>query len=75
MEPKINEKAWEPKLEEQILKNWNDTGLYDFILEDTNYTIDTPPPYPSGRPWHIGAAPHYSQIELQECLEKMSISQ
>ena len=34
MEPKINEKAWEPKLEEQILKNWNDTGLYDFILED-----------------------------------------
>jgi len=72
MEPKINEKAWEPKLEEQILKNWNDTGLYDFILEDTNYTIDTPPPYPSGRPWHIGAASHYSQIDMIARTARMS---
>ena len=30
----------------------------------TTHTIDTPPPYPSGRPWHIGAAAHYSQIDM-----------
>ncbi len=64
MEPKITEKAWEPKLEEVILKKWEDEKLYDFKLEDNNYTIDTPPPYPSGRPWHIGAASHYAQIDM-----------
>ncbi|MEM2707509.1 MAG: valine--tRNA ligase [Candidatus Pacearchaeota archaeon] len=26
--------------------------------------IDTPPPYPSGRPWHIGAAIAYSQMDM-----------
>ena len=64
MEPKITEKAWEPKLEDAILKKWDDEKLYDFKLQDENYTIDTPPPYPSGRPWHIGAASHYSQIDM-----------
>ena len=64
MEPKITEKAWNPDLERQVLKKWEETGLYDFVLADENYTIDTPPPYPSGRPWHIGAASHYSQIDM-----------
>ena len=64
MEPKITEKAWEPKLEDAILKKWDDDKLYDFKLQDENYTIDTPPPYPSGRPWHIGAASHYAQIDM-----------
>ena len=64
MEPKITEKAWEPKLEDAILKKWDDEKIYDFKLQDENYTIDTPPPYPSGRPWHIGAASHYSQIDM-----------
>ena len=33
--------------------------------ENNNYyVIDTPPPYPSGKPWHIGAAAHYSQIDM-----------
>ena len=64
MEPKIAEKAWEPELEEAILKKWDDEKLYDFKLQDENYTIDTPPPYPSGRPWHIGAASHYAQIDM-----------
>ena len=64
MDPKITEKAWEPKLEEAILKKWDDEKLYDFKLQDENYTIDTPPPYPSGRPWHIGAASHYAQIDM-----------
>jgi len=64
MEPKITEKAWEPKLEDAILKKWEEEKLYDFELHNENYTIDTPPPYPSGRPWHIGAASHYAQIDM-----------
>ena len=64
MEPKITEKAWNPELESQVLQKWEEIGLYDFVLNDENYTIDTPPPYPSGRPWHIGAASHYSQIDM-----------
>ena len=64
MEPKIQEKAWNPELELQIINQWEDSQLYQFIPQDSNYTIDTPPPYPSGRPWHIGAASHYAQIDM-----------
>ena len=64
MEPKIQEKAWNPELELKILKQWKESHLYDFVLKDENFTIDTPPPYPSGRPWHIGAAAHYAQIDM-----------
>ena len=64
METKISEKAWNPELEQQVLKKWDDENLYQFNLAEENYTIDTPPPYPSGRPWHIGAASHYSQIDM-----------
>ena len=64
MEPKITEKAWDPRLEKDILESWQKNGLYDFVPGDNNFVIDTPPPYPSGRPWHIGAAVHYSQIDM-----------
>ena len=64
MEPKINEKAWNPELEKEILKQWDEEKIYAFNPTDDNFTIDTPPPYPSGRPWHIGAAAHYSQIDM-----------
>ena len=64
MEPKIKEKTWNPELEFQVLQRWEENHLYDFVLADENYTIDTPPPYPSGRPWHIGAASHYAQIDM-----------
>ncbi len=64
MEPKITEKAWNPELEKKILKQWEEEKIYDFVPQEKNYTIDTPPPYPSGRPWHIGAAAHYSQIDM-----------
>ena len=64
MDPKIQEKAWNPQLEQDILKQWQDSHLYDFELHDENFVIDTPPPYPSGRPWHIGAAAHYAQIDM-----------
>lgn len=68
MEPKISQKAWNPELEKEILEEWELDGIYDFTpnndTNNKNYTIDTPPPYPSGRPWHIGAAAHYSQIDM-----------
>ena len=79
MEPKIAEKAWNPELEKEILKQWVNEKTYEFVLKEENFTIDTPPPYPSGRPWHIGAAAHYSQIDmiarLQEWQERMCIFQ
>ena len=34
MEPKITEKAWDPKLEDEILKKWEDEKLYNFKLQD-----------------------------------------
>jgi len=64
MEPKITEKAWNPELEEKVLKKWQEEETCKFTLAEKNYTIDTPPPYPSGRPWHIGAAAHYAQIDM-----------
>jgi valyl-tRNA synthetase len=64
MEPKIAEKAWNPILEKEILTQWINEKTYEFIPKENNFTIDTPPPYPSGRPWHIGAAAHYSQIDM-----------
>ena len=64
MEPKISEKAWNPELEKRVLKKWQEEDTYKFTPTNQNYTIDTPPPYPSGRPWHIGAAAHYSQIDM-----------
>ncbi len=72
MEPKIQEKVWEPKIETSIAKDWEESGIYDFSIKDSNYTIDTPPPYPSGRPWHIGAASHYAQIDMIARTARMS---
>ena len=64
MEPKIQEKVWDPKIESEIRKKWEDSKLYEFKSDTDGYTIDTPPPYPSGRPWHIGATAHYAQIDM-----------
>jgi len=64
MEPKIQEKVWDPKIESDIRKKWEDSNLYEFHPDTDGYTIDTPPPYPSGSPWHIGAAAHYAQIDM-----------
>jgi valyl-tRNA synthetase len=64
MDPKIQEKVWDPKIESDIRKKWENSKLYEFQADTDGYTIDTPPPYPSGRPWHIGAAAHYAQIDM-----------
>ena len=65
MQQKINEKIWNSNNENVILKKWHEERIYEFKVSDRdNYVIDTPPPYPSGRPWHMGAAAHYAQIDM-----------
>ncbi len=66
LKPKIKEKRWNPELEKKIGKLWIDERLYVFNKNTKKkvFSIDTPPPYPSGRPWHVGAAAHYSQIDM-----------
>lgn len=73
MEPKIKEKSWDPKIEQGVLKRWEEEKLYKFdINAGKPFVIDTPPPYPSGRPWHIGAAAHYAQIDMIARTARMS---
>ena len=64
--PQIKEKRWNPKLEEKILKKWKDGKIYRFNFKKARkiFSIDTPPPYPSGWPWHIGAVAHFSRIDM-----------
>ena len=66
MEPKITAKSWNHEIEEAISRRWQDEDIYSFSEIGTKnpFVIDTPPPYPSGRPWHIGAAAHYVQIDM-----------
>lgn len=53
-------------MEEELLAKWESEGIYAFNKNSRRrlFLIDTPPPYPSGRPWHIGAAAHYTQIDM-----------
>ena len=66
MEPKIRSTSWNPEIEKSILLKWEEQDVYRFSIDKDRpaFVIDTPPPYPSGRPWHIGAAAHYAQIDM-----------
>ncbi|MEM3160892.1 MAG: valine--tRNA ligase, partial [Nitrososphaera sp.] len=73
MEPKIESKAWNHEIESAILKKWQDDDAYRFEISDKPaFVIDTPPPYPSGKPWHMGAAAHYAQIDMIARTARMS---
>ena len=75
MEPKIQSTSWNPEIiEEAILKKWEEKGIYHFKIDESKpaFVIDTPPPYPSGRPWHIGAAAHYAQIDMIARVARMN---
>jgi valyl-tRNA synthetase len=65
---KITEKVWSSEIEKRILDNWEKDNNFEnddnFKGNENYYVLDTPPPYPSGKPWHIGAAAHYSQIDM-----------
>ncbi|MEM7827703.1 MAG: valine--tRNA ligase [Candidatus Aenigmatarchaeota archaeon] len=65
MQPKLKEGRWSKDLEKVMLEKWKKEKLYTFDVKAKKiFSIDTPPPYPSGRPWHIGAAAQYSQIDM-----------
>ena len=60
-------KRWSPKLEEDLIRKWEEEGLYkaqvDFRKDEEYVVIDTPPPYPSGK-WGVAQAGHYAQIDM-----------
>jgi valyl-tRNA synthetase len=57
--PKLEPSSWDPKFEESLLQKWEKEDIYRFNKRSKlpKFVIDTPPPYPSGKPWHIGL-PH-----------------
>src|SRR5215510_15127154 len=63
---KIEEKRWNSANEVKIRQKWDSARIENTIITrgQVPFVIDTPPPYPSGRPWHIGAAAHYAQIDM-----------
>lgn len=59
------EGEYSPKIEEEISKEWNDQNLnFKILPKGRGFSIDTPPPYPSGKPWHIAAVAHYAKIDM-----------
>jgi valyl-tRNA synthetase len=64
---KLEVTAWDPKVEIEVRQLWDSENIYDFKLQknkNRNFSIDNPPPYPSGKPWHPGALTQYSQIDV-----------
>jgi len=64
---KIEATVWDPKLEEEIRRLWEFEKLYEFKPKknkNRNFSIDNPPPYPSGKPWHPGALTQYAMIDV-----------
>ncbi|MGC9132063.1 MAG: valine--tRNA ligase [Candidatus Micrarchaeia archaeon] len=51
---------YSPTIEKKIALTWN----FEFPKRKKKFAIDTPPPYPSGKPWHIAAVSHYAQIDM-----------
>jgi valyl-tRNA synthetase len=80
MEPKIQSTSWNPEIiENAILRKWEQEEKMKEIMHFPTdgeskpaFVIDTPPPYPSGRPWHIGAAAHYAQIDMIARVARMN---
>ncbi len=64
MDPSLKEKRWSKELEKGVWKEWEKERAFEPSPGGKPLLIDTPPPYPSGRPWHIGAASHYGQIDM-----------
>lgn len=65
--PKLEATSWNPALEEEIRKIWETEKNFVFqpaTDKKRNFVMDTPPPYPSGKPWHPGALTQYSQIDM-----------
>ena len=65
LDPKLKEKRWDPKKETELSDKWAKEKIYRFNRNSGKpiFSIDTPPPYASGK-WHVGGAIHYSQIDM-----------
>ncbi len=64
---KLESTSWNPLLEEEIRRIWSLQDIFIFRPNSNkkrNFVMDTPPPYPSGRPWHPGALTQYAQIDM-----------
>ncbi|MEM3047094.1 MAG: valine--tRNA ligase, partial [Candidatus Bathyarchaeia archaeon] len=63
--PRIEAKRWSPAKERELLKAWESKDIYRFDKASGKaiFSIDTPPPYASGR-WHVGGAAHYAHIDM-----------
>jgi valyl-tRNA synthetase len=70
--PKIREVDWDHSKEREIFEYWHKIGLFKFKGKGKPFVIDTPPPYPSGKPWHAGAVTHYAQIDMIARTARMS---
>ena len=71
---RIEEKKWNSNNELKIRQKWEIAKIDNTSINENRvpFVIDTPPPYPSGRPWHIGAAAHYAQIDMIARTARMS---
>ena len=65
LKPKLSRKHWDKALEQELIRKWEEEGLFKFRYDPSKRTlvIDTPPPYVSGK-LHIGQAAHYVQIDM-----------
>jgi len=64
---KLEATSWDPKLEAEMRQSWEYERIFDFKPSNNknrNFVMDTPPPYPSGKPWHPGALIQYTQIDM-----------
>ena len=59
-------------IEEKWQKNWEEMGIYHFDRNDPRpaYTIDTPPPYPSGD-FHMGNVLNWTYIDALARYKRM----
>lgn len=63
---RLKDVRWNLQWEEEMIRAWEKEGLFAIRFNSDIgkiLVIDTPPPYPSGRP-HIGGAAHYAQIDM-----------
>ena len=64
---KLEATSWDPKLEAEMRQVWDSERIFEFKPSNSknrNFVMDTPPPYPSGKPWHPGALTQYTQIDM-----------
>ncbi|MBD3352593.1 MAG: valine--tRNA ligase [Candidatus Lokiarchaeota archaeon] len=72
---KVTIKRWKFNEELKILEEWEQKGIYEKYKLDPNskkpiFSIDTPPPYPSGK-WHIGAVSQYTMIDMIARIQRL----